>query len=161
MLQQLTGGMGLELHVKGLPKWMNKMNPDKMSSADRHHIVSASSLRNPPPPDARLAARRPRHARARRASAEAPSMVRARGARACRGGLGTNRAPDVHVCGERHPCRWPARGARSRATARRVSIPSVSLTMFVRRQMHLQHHRDVKARKACLETEKNGARCIF
>jgi len=67
MLQQLTGGMGLELHVKGLPKWMNKMNPDKMSSADRHHIVSASSLRNPPPPDARLAARRPRHARARRA----------------------------------------------------------------------------------------------
>ena len=33
--------MGLELSVKGLPKRMNKMNPDKMSSADRHHIVSA------------------------------------------------------------------------------------------------------------------------
>ena len=41
MLQILAGGMGLELSVKGLPKWMNKMNPDKMSSADRHHIVSA------------------------------------------------------------------------------------------------------------------------
>jgi len=57
--------MGLELHVKGLPTWMNKMNPDKMNAVDRHHV------------------------------------------------------------------------------------------------MHMQHHRDAKARKACLETEKNGARCIF
>ncbi len=70
MLQALTGGMGLELHVKGLPKWMNKMNPDKMSSADRHHIVSARCLRNPPPlqaraspPSARRAPRRRRRPR--------------------------------------------------------------------------------------------------
>ena len=41
MLSQLSGRMGLELNVHGLPKWMNKMNPDKMSSTDRHHIVSA------------------------------------------------------------------------------------------------------------------------
>ena len=32
--------MGLELNVHGLPKWMKKMNPDKMNSADRHHLVS-------------------------------------------------------------------------------------------------------------------------
>jgi len=31
--------MGLELHVKGLPTWMNKMNPDKMNAVDRHHVV--------------------------------------------------------------------------------------------------------------------------
>lgn len=41
LTERLAGGMGLELHVNGLPKWMSKMNPDKMSAADRHHIVSA------------------------------------------------------------------------------------------------------------------------
>jgi hypothetical protein len=45
MLSQLAGGMGLELHVNGLPKWMTKMNPDKMTAADRHHIVGSRRAR--------------------------------------------------------------------------------------------------------------------
>ena len=44
MSEMLAGGMGLELHVNGLPKWMIKMNPDKMTAADRHHIVSARPI---------------------------------------------------------------------------------------------------------------------
>ena len=40
MYTQLAGGMGLELHVSGLPKWMNKMNPDKMSASERSKLVS-------------------------------------------------------------------------------------------------------------------------
>eukprot|EP00961_Rhodomonas_salina_P244800 3308412-Rhodomonas_salina.1 len=32
-------GLGLELHVHGVPKWMRKMNPDKMNSSQAHHIV--------------------------------------------------------------------------------------------------------------------------
>jgi len=43
--------MGLELNVHGLPKWMKKMNPDKMNSADRHHLVSFL-FSTPPPPAA-------------------------------------------------------------------------------------------------------------
>lgn len=38
MLSQLSH-MGLELNVHGLPKWMAKMNPDKMNSKQRHHVV--------------------------------------------------------------------------------------------------------------------------
>jgi hypothetical protein len=43
MLSQLSH-MGLELNVHGLPKWMAKMNPDKMSSKQRHHIVSHAPI---------------------------------------------------------------------------------------------------------------------
>mmetsp|Transcript_45010 Transcript_45010/g.70577 ORF Transcript_45010/g.70577 Transcript_45010/m.70577 type:complete len:93 (+) Transcript_45010:93-371(+) len=39
MLTQLF--YGLDTHVKGLPAWMKKMNPDKMSAKDRQHILSS------------------------------------------------------------------------------------------------------------------------
>lgn len=49
MLSQLSH-MGLELNVHGLPKWMAKMNPDKMSSKQRHHIVSHAPIPFPEAP---------------------------------------------------------------------------------------------------------------
>ena len=41
MLSQLFHAH-VDLHVKGLPAWMSKMNPDKMSVKDRSHVVRDS-----------------------------------------------------------------------------------------------------------------------
>ena len=38
--------MGLDLHVAGLPSWMEKMNPNKISKAQRGRIVSVNFLGN-------------------------------------------------------------------------------------------------------------------
>ena len=47
MLSQLFHAH-VDLHVKGLPAWMSKMNPDKMSVKDRSHVVRDYPPRMPP-----------------------------------------------------------------------------------------------------------------
>jgi len=42
MLSQLFHAH-VDLHVKGLPAWMSKMNPDKMSVKDRSHVLSMTN----------------------------------------------------------------------------------------------------------------------
>ena len=101
--------MGVELHVHGLPSWMKKMNPNKMTAKDKSNIVGA--------PLRRQRSAEHRCTRVRTASPQGPRAAR---------------------------------------------MSTKTLADFANTlQLKMTHKMSAKARKSCMETEKNGARCIF
>lgn len=143
----------VDLHVKGLPAWMTKMNPDKMSVKDRSNVVRA-----PPHCPAKIPRLTKSHAMPPQ---PAKSALAARCA-AC--------SPVVDV--------WNELPALSGPVARRCITRPLLATILKTPccppkpphshfsptdtpQLKMTNGKYAAARKACLETEKNGARCIF